>query len=157
LIGNRDDFYWLYTKKIQKKGLRGIIVKPIEFGNNIDHYFGFGVIEKTLAESNHGHYICYDHRQGRVVDMRYGTIAGYDEKKVSFNNYVRTADYKMIIFVDYIHNKFRFRCNEEEIVIDIKDSNIDYAFAFEPNYADTKFSVSLFDFIFGFLTKKKQK
>ena len=95
--GNASSDFWIYTEKIPKFGVRGVKVKPIHFGSETDHYFGFGVIERSEIESSHGYYICFSHRNGKLLDMRYGNVSGYNKTSECFENYQNyRSDYEVL-------------------------------------------------------------
>ena len=144
-LGATAKDYWIHTDKIPRHGARGIKVKAIKFGNENDKYFGFGVIEKSEIESDHGYYICFDHRKGKLLDIRSGSISGYDDNRIHFNLSSYSPYFEISILLNYNSNKFEFNFNGEKTVyLDINFPTADYVFAFDPYYKNTKF---YFEFI----------
>ena len=120
-------------------------VTPIAV-NKSDSYFGFGILEESFAKKDHNDYLCYDHRPGKSIDVRFGNVNGYGEggygnANTNWGSCCSPND-EICITIDYVQKHFLFELNgEKSFTRKLLKMDIDYVFAFDPYYEGTTFSV----------------
>jgi hypothetical protein len=111
-----------------------------------DNYFGFGIIEENTVLNQHDNYLCYNHRPGKMIDIRFGNVNGYREggygnKNTDWGECISVDD-QIIVSIDYTEKVFGFELNgQKKFTREINNFDVDYVFVFDPYYKDLSFCV----------------